>query len=262
VIRVLGTLAGTLLAAAALAGDAADASGAAPAPGARSGFGYLGEELRALQEDDFANPGMLWVDRGRALWDASEPGSASCRDCHGAPASLRGVAAGLPRWDAHSGALENLEMQINECRTERQNRPPWAWESEPLLATTTLVAHQSRGLPIEVEIDGEAAAAFAAGRREFERRRGQLDLSCANCHEANAGARLRGDVVSQGMVNGFPIYRLTWQTLGSRHRMFRWCNEAVRAQPHAFGADEYLALELYLAWRSRGLPIETPAVRR
>ena len=44
--------------------------------------------------------------------------------------------------------------------------------------------------------------------------------------------------------------------------MFRWCNEAVDAEPHAYGSDEYLALELYLAWRGRGLPIETPAVRR
>ncbi len=64
------------------------------------------------------------------------------------------------------------------------------------------------------------------------------------------------------MVNGFPIYRLTWQTLGSRHRMFRWCNEAVRAQPFAYGSAPYLALELYAAWRARGLRLETPAVRR
>ena len=35
----------------------------------------------------------------------------------------------------------------------------------------------------------------------------------------------------------------------------------VRAVPYADGADEYVELELYLAWRARGLPVETPAVR-
>lgn len=232
------------------------------APDRRSGYDYMGAELQALQDDSFANPGLLWVDRGAGLWEASVPGAASCADCHGRPESLRGVAAKLPRWNERSGTLENLEMQINECRTERMNEAPWPWESEPLLAMTALVAHQSLGLPVSVDVDGPAAIAFAAGRREFERRRGQLDLSCSNCHEQLAGARLRGDTISEGMINGFPIYRLTWQTLGSRQRMFQWCNEAVRSEPHAYGADEYLALELYLAWRSRGLPIESPAVRR
>lgn len=230
--------------------------------GRRSGYAWLGEELRSLEDDPFANPGLLWVDRGRVLWVAKVEGSASCADCHGEPDSLRGLAAHLPRWNERTEGLDNLEMLINRCRTERQHQPAWPWESEPLLATTTLLSWVSRGLPIDVDVGGPAAPAFEAGRRAFERRRGQLDLACSNCHEDLAGQRLRGDVISQGMINGFPIYRLTWQTLGSRERMFRWCNESVRAEPHAWGADEYLALELYLAWRARGLPIETPAVRR
>ena len=44
--------------------------------------------------------------------------------------------------------------------------------------------------------------------------------------------------------------------------MFAWCNTAIRAQPLAHGADDYVNLELYLAWRDRGLPVETPGVRR
>ena len=76
------------------------------------------------------------------------------------------------------------------------------------------------------------------------------------------GQRLRGDVISQGQSNGFPIYRHLWQTLGSAHRMFAWCNNAVRAEPLPYGSDDYVNLELYLAWRGRGLPVETPAVRR
>lgn len=229
----------------------------------RSGYTYLDPENRQLQRDSFANPGMLWVDRGERLWKRRGEDGTSCEGCHGdAEASMRGVAARMPRWDAERGRLENLEMQINQCRTERMDREPWEWESERLLAMTTFIAHQSRGMPMDVRVDGAAAPAFERGQRIWQRRRGQLDLACAHCHDRHAGQRLRGDVISQGMVNGFPIYRLTWETLGSRHRMFRWCNEAVRAEPFAYGSDAFLALELYTAWRSRGLRVETPAVRR
>jgi sulfur-oxidizing protein SoxA len=36
----------------------------------------------------------------------------------------------------------------------------------------------------------------------------------------------------------------------------------VRAEIPDYGAQELLELELYLAWRGNGLPVETPGVRR
>ena len=35
----------------------------------------------------------------------------------------------------------------------------------------------------------------------------------------------------------------------------------MRAEIYEPGSPEHIALELYLAWRARGLPVETPAVR-
>ena len=35
----------------------------------------------------------------------------------------------------------------------------------------------------------------------------------------------------------------------------------MRAEPYADVAPEIVDLELYLAWRARGLTLETPAVR-
>ena len=228
------------------------------ASAAQSGLAYLGEELKALQADPFANPGLLWVDRGEALWQGP-PAPASC---HGTPESLREVIPTLPRWNPTTQRLENLEGLIRQCQSERQHQAPAPYESEALLALTTRLAHGARGLPLSAAVVPEAAPALARGEAFFRERRGQLGLSCADCHERYAGARLRGDRVSEGMINGFPIYRLTWQTLGSRHRMFRWCNEAVRAEPYPFGAEPYLELELFLRHRGAGLPLETPAVRR
>jgi sulfur-oxidizing protein SoxA len=230
----------------------------------RSGYTFLSEENQQLQNDEFANPGILWVEKGRELWKTGDgPAAKSCLSCHeDAATSMRGVRARYPKFDSRRKKLISLEQQINHCRETHLQAKPYPYESESLLAVTTFVGFQSRGMPVNVQIDGPARPFFKAGRDFFTRRRGQLDLACTHCHEQNAGQRLRGEIVSQGQSNGFPIYRHLWQTLGSLHRLFAWCNTAVRAEPFPYGSDEYVNLELYLAWRAHGLSVETPAVRR
>lgn len=235
----------------------------AAAQEALSGYHYLGDETRAMQDDDFANPAMLWLDYGRATWNGPDGANgSSCASCHGTPDSMRGVSIRYPRVDSANEELINLEGRINRCRTEQMKLSALPYESEALIALTTLVAYQSRGMAMNIDIDGSTRPFWDEGERFFHQRRGQLDLSCAQCHDLNAGKRLRGDVISQGQINGFPVYRLTWQDLGSTHRMFAWCNDAVRAEPYALGSREYLSLELYVASRGRGLEVESPAVRR
>ncbi len=232
--------------------------------GRRSGYTYLSEEHRQLQDDAFGNPGMLWVERGRALWGQTQGDSQqACAGCHGdAATSMRGVRTRYPQFDPRTEKLINLGQRINRCRTEQLQAKAYPYESEALLALSAFVSFQSRRMPLDVDIEGPAAPFFETGKAFFMRRRGQLDMACSQCHDAYAGQRLRGEVVSQGQTSGFPVYRLSWQTLGSTHRMFAWCNTAIRAQPLAHGADDYVNLELYLAWRGRGLPVETPGVRR
>lgn len=232
--------------------------------GRRSGYLYLGEQTRALQDDDFLNPGMFAVAAGESLWnevDGTE--GLACASCHGsAEETMQGVATLFPRYDGARDGIINLELMINRERVERMGAEPYAYESDALLSLTAYVTHQSRGLPREVDVTGPAAPFFEAGEAFFYERRGQLDLSCAHCHEDRDGMYLRGDLISQGQINGFPFYRLMWGSMGSTHRMFEWCNVSVRAEPYPLGSEEYLNLELYVAWRGRGLPIETPAVRR
>ena len=230
----------------------------------KSGGAFLGADLRSLQNDDFANPGTLWLERGTKLW--SEPAgrkSESCASCHqDAKTSMRGVAARYPRIDAESGKLVDLEGRINLCRARRMGADPFKYESEDLLALTAYVARQSRGMPLEVSIDGAARAHFDAGEKAYRLRRGQMNLSCAHCHEANWGKRLLSETISQGHPNGYPVYRMEWQTMGSLERRLRACLSGIRAEMLPYGSPEYLDLELYLAWRAQGLPIETPGVRR
>jgi sulfur-oxidizing protein SoxA len=230
----------------------------------RSGYTFLTPETRALQNDEFANPGMLWVEQGSDLWKTSAGrANRSCMTCHDdAQLTMRGVAAQYPSFDSRSRRAINLEQRINQCRTERQEAEPFAYESRELLAITAFVANQSRGMPVAVVTQGVAAESSSRGRAMFNTRIGQLDLACSNCHEDRVGSRLRGEPISQGQINGFPVYRQLWQTLGSTHRMFAWCNEAVRAEPFELGSQEYVDLELFVKSRANGLPVETPAVRR
>jgi L-cysteine S-thiosulfotransferase len=234
--------------------------GAEPAP--KSGFDYLTPETRLVQQDDFLNPGMLWVEKGRVQWSTPEASGKSCASCHDAGTPVAQAVARYPRYLAAVGHVINLEQQINRCRTEQLHVAAWGYESEALLAMTSFLAHLARGIRIEAMINGPAAASFERGREFFYRRRGQYNLACASCHEQHAGDRLHGEVISQGQTNGFPIYRQLWQALGSTHRMFAWCNEAIRAEPYPPGSQEYVDLELYERWRGRGLKIESPAVRR
>ncbi|MGP0093962.1 MAG: sulfur oxidation c-type cytochrome SoxA [Xanthobacteraceae bacterium] len=229
----------------------------------RSGYAEMGPQTRAMQDDDTANPGMLWVLDGEALWARSPGGgSASCATCHGdARASMKGVAARHPAFDVARGRAVDLEERIKICRAERQKAPPLAFESKELLALTAYVANQSRGMPIATGADTGLAPIVAIGREIFNRRQGQLALSCAQCHDDNWGRKLAGNVVPQGQATGYPLYRLEWQNLGSLQRRLRNCMIGMRAEPYEYGAPENVALEAFLMWRARGLPLETPAVR-
>jgi sulfur-oxidizing protein SoxA len=230
----------------------------------RSGISFASREIRAMQEDDFTNPGMLWVEKGAKLWSEGAGGAArSCASCHGdAQSSMKGVATRYPLVDRGTGQLLNLEGRILQCRSERQGAPPLRYESDELLALTAFVAHQSRGLPVAVSIDGAARPHFEAGRDFFHRRVGQVNLACAQCHDANWGKVLLAETISQGHPNAYPIYRAQWQTAGSLERRLRACLSGVRAEMLPYGAPAYRDLELFLAWRAQGLPIETPGVRR
>jgi len=229
----------------------------------RSGFTFMTPETQTMQNDDTANPGMLWVLDGETLWK-KKAGSAdkACADCHGdAGASMKGVAARYPAFDKALGRPVDLEQRINLCRTNHQQATPLPFESRDLLAITAFIAKQSRGSPIEAAADPQLEPFIAKGRALYTQRHGQLNLACNNCHDESWDKRLAGSAITQGHATGYPLYRLEWQTLGSLQRRLRACMTGIRAQAYDFGSPEQVELELYLMSRARGMPMESPAVR-
>jgi len=229
----------------------------------KSGYEFMGRDTRAMQDDDTANPGMLSVLDGETLWQRKAGSTAkSCADCHGdASASMKGVAARYPAFDAARGRPVSLEQRINICRAEQQQAPPLAPESKELLALSAYVGRQSRGMPIAVTIDARTQPFLEAGRATFFRRQGQLNFACAQCHDDNWKEKLAGSPITQAHPTGYPLYRLEWQSMGSLQRRLRNCITGMRVEGYPFGAPELIDLELYLMWRARGMPLETPAVR-
>lgn len=229
----------------------------------RSGFEFMGPSTQAMQKDDALNPAMLWVKDGEALWNQpAAPGGKACVACHAAASSsMRGVAARYPAFDERLSRPLTLGQRINQCRQHHQQAAPLRAESQELLSLETYVAFQSRGLPLTPPADERLTPFRRQGEQRFMQRMGQLNLSCAQCHDNNAGGRLGSSLIPQAHPTGYPVYRLEWQTLGSLQRRLRGCMSGVRAEPFAYGAQELVELELYLAMRAKSLPGETPGVR-
>lgn len=229
----------------------------------KSGADFMSAATRAMQEDDTANPAMLATLEGESLWSEKAGGAQkSCSDCHGAaPQSMKGVAARYPAFDASRGAAIDLSGRVNACRTDQQKAAAFRPESAELLALTAYIGLQSRGMPAAPPDDARLASSRARGEGLWSQRIGQLNFSCAQCHDDNWGKRLGSAPIPQAHPNAYPIYRLDWQGMGSLQRRFRNCMSGVRAEAYPYGAQEFIDLEAFLMHRARGMPMETPGVR-
>ncbi|MEL7167489.1 MAG: sulfur oxidation c-type cytochrome SoxA [Pseudomonadota bacterium] len=226
-----------------------------------SGWRFRSLETQALETDDFDNPAMVFVDQAIDLWDKVDgAANKACSSCHeGGVEEFAGLRASMPQ--VRDGALVTMEDLVNDCRTDRMEAEPWKWSSGQMTAMTALIGLQSRGMPVDVKIDGDAAPFWEQGKELYYTAVGQLQMSCSNCHEDNYGVMIRADHLSQGQINGFPTYRLKNAKLNSSHGRFKGCMKNIRATPYAEGGPEFKSLELYLASRGQGLSVETPSVR-
>jgi sulfur-oxidizing protein SoxA len=229
----------------------------------RSGYDDMSPELQRMQDDDFANPGLLWIGEGSEIWDDPDGDAArACADCHGeAEESMRGVAARYPAFDEATAGPVDLPGRVNLCRTRHQQAVPLERDSRAMLALTAFLAYQSKGMPISPPDDPRLTPWQNRGRDLFTTRMGQLNLSCEVCHDDQAGGHLAAALIPEGHPTGYPQYRLEWQDMGSLHRRFDNCFFGIRAQPFERGSEAYVALEIYLRQRAAGMAIEAPAIR-
>ena len=213
--------------------------------------------------DDFENPAMVFVDKAFDAWNTVEgTEEKSCASCHDdVEESMAGVRAVYPKWNEQAGEVRTLAMQVNDCRENQMGAKAWKYTGGDMTAMEALISVQSRGMPVNVAIDGPVQSVWEQGKEMYYARTGQLELSCANCHEDSYGLMIRADHLSQGQINGFPTYRLKNAKLNNVHARFKGCVRDTRAETYKPGSADFVALELYVASRGNGLAVEGPSVR-
>ena len=197
---------------------------------------YLGPQTRAMQEDDLPTPACCGCStarrcgRSRPVPPAGPAPTATVPRRKACAGSRRDIPPSTPthRLPSRSTGASSAAAAIVRVR---HRSPP---ENDDRLAILAFVAHQSRGLPIAVPDDERLRPAITRGRALFERRQGQLGLSCADCHDRHAGQRLGGSMIPPAHPTGYPVYRLEWQALGSLQRRLRNCMTGVRAEPYPY----------------------------
>ncbi|NVK47766.1 MAG: sulfur oxidation c-type cytochrome SoxA [Rhodobacteraceae bacterium] len=227
-----------------------------------SGWRFRSDDTQAMEMDDFDNPGMLGAEAGFDQFETVMGSEGkSCMDCHDGVESLANVRPTYPKWNDDKEQVYTIQMQINDCLTEQMGADAQKYDSGMMLNFEAALASVSRGMPMNVAIDGPAQSTWEQGKEMYYTRYGQLDLSCANCHEQNYGNMIRADHLSQGQTNGFPTYRLKNAKLNGAHSRFKGCIRDTRAETFNAGSPEFVALELYVASRGNGLSVEGPSVR-
>jgi sulfur-oxidizing protein SoxA len=170
-----------------------------------------------------------------------------------------------PYFDRDAGEIVTLPVAINRCRM-RNGEEPLSYRRQPLSKILAYLNFSARGSRRAVALpdDRPARIAYESGREYFYMKRGQLNLSCADCHVTAAGRHLREQTLAPllGAVNHYPVYGLSWGALGTLHQRFVGCLEQVRAEPEYPQSQAFRELEYFLAIMSNGLPMSGPGIHR
>lgn len=216
-----------------------------------------------LEIEEFP-PYEFAVELGASLWNGSFPNGKTYADCF--KDSARGVRQQYPRFSSQTGEVITLALAINLCR-EQHGQAPLEYGGEQILALSAFMAFESRGNPFNITIvsdDPRSLLAYEQGKQFYYSKRGQLNLSCADCHVTSAGQYVRADHLSAslGHPTHFPVYRSKFGSMLSLHQRVAGCVRDVRARPFELQSSEYRNLEYFLTYMSNGLAVNGPGARK
>ena len=204
------------------------------------------------------------VETGETLFNTPFANGQSYADCF--ENGGIGIRQNYPYWNKEQGTVKTLEMEINECR-EKNGEKPLKWGKGPIAQISAYMAWTSRDNTIDIKIpedDKRALAAYLEGKKFFYTKRGQLNLSCANCHMQGSNIRIRADLPSPalGHTTHFPVFRSKWGELGTLHRRYKGCHQDSRSKPLEMQSEAYRNLEYFQTYMSNGLVVNGPGARK
>ncbi|OQX13967.1 MAG: sulfur oxidation c-type cytochrome SoxA [Thiothrix lacustris] len=208
------------------------------------------------------------IDAGKTLWETPFKDGKTYADCMGDIKTLR---TKYPYYDAEKDTIATLEGALDACKKAGDGEGFVDKEGKPLLNKGKIaqlmayVAMENRGSKINVPTpEGKAVAWYDKGKNYYYAKRGQLNMSCADCHTNNAGKMIRADMISPtlGHVTHWPTYRSADGEITTLHNRFMGCNTMVRANNDKAQADSYKALEYFLTYMSNGQEWNGPGSRK
>jgi sulfur-oxidizing protein SoxA len=169
-----------------------------------------------------------------------------------------------PYYDDATNAVVTLEGAIQKCYNQQTGKKIGTMKGK-IARISAWISDQAAGEKINVIVESKGAkAAYERGKSFAYAKRGQFNMSCADCHVYNAGKKARADILSPmlGHATHVPMYRAKWSGLGTLHRRFGGCLKNMRAKPIMAQKEVYRDLEFYVQAMSNGLEITDARYRK
>lgn len=214
--------------------------------------------------DAFENPALFYVTKGEALFKQKSKSGKACFDCHQTPKeTFKSWAAQMPKYAPSMKKFLGVEEFVarHALATTDEN---YYFHSYKNLALTSYLRHLAHGSEMSVNIDDEITKkTFEKGKQLIQQKIGQLNFSCADCHQASAKRWIRGQYLLplSNVLNHFPVYRTSRGEIWDIRKRIQWCNVSIRSNPLPPDAPEYDAIELYLAIINQGKRLDAPSMR-
>ena len=214
--------------------------------------------------DPMENPGMWAVERAQALWKQRGPAGFACGTCHEKPeVAFKSWAAGMPKWEPRLNKVLAVEEFVTR-HAKATSGASWLMETDENRAMAVYLRFLANGEPVNVDTESAASkAAIARGKELSERKLGELNFACSDCHGISANRWIRGQWLGEprGQFDHFPTWRTSLQAIWDIRQRFQWCQVNIRADELPPDAKEYGDLELYLATLNQGLTLSVPGIR-
>lgn len=221
--------------------------------------------------DPTNNPAVGRAEAAEALWAKKGPaGGKACADCHagGSAKAMKGAAPRYPKYVTQYRRVMSIEDLLTVHAPETTGMQMLAQSAENL-DMTMLIKMASNGMPVAVDLSTpEHRAAFERGQANFNKRVGQRNHACADCHTPGSGrgadrflgGRLLGNV-ENGLTRHFPTWRTSQAQVWDMRKRMQWCLTPLGMNMLPADAVEYAEIELYLTSFDKGKPISVPGIR-
>jgi L-cysteine S-thiosulfotransferase len=214
--------------------------------------------------DPIENPGMWAVDKAQDLWKQTGAAGKSCKSCHSdAKAEFKTWAASMPKWEPRLNKVLGVEEFVTR-HARATTGADWLMETDDNRAMSVYLRFLANATPIQIDTtSAESKAAIERGKELSNRKVGELNFACTDCHGKSANHWIRGQWLGEpkGQYDHFPTWRTSLLAIWDIRQRFQWCQVNIRADELPPDAKEYGDLELYLAAQNDGQKLSVPGIR-